>query len=179
MEFEDDTKDLLKVRNVIFRIDSKNGKQVNISSWIKRQIKNNKTLKQFVLSKGWNIPYSDDERILLILKWIRKNFVYTKEKSEYWQTANESFDRMKGDCEDGAIFLMVLFATAGGNMKRIMLEWGYVLGGGHAYIKYRNDNALRVIVDWCYWYTPLIMKARKWFKLETKYISIWGNAYVE
>lgn len=52
--------------------------------------------------------------------------------------------------------------------------------GGHCYIVYtRYYDAVDVVLDWCYYFTPLIIKLRKWFGLEESYLELWGQAWVD
>jgi len=82
-------------------------------------------------------------------------------------------------CEDGSILLLVLASIAGIPHNRIRLQWGKVVGGGHAYIIYNDDIGLEKVLDWCYWYTSIIIRCRKWFGLEKNYINTWGLARIK
>jgi len=69
---------------------------------------------------------------------------------------------------------------SGIDMSKVHLTWGKVIGGGHAYITYfRSYDGVEVVLDWCFYFTALVVKLRKWFGKEDKYLDVWGRAWLE
>lgn len=107
------------------------------------------------------------------LKWVNNYMTYVTDPKEHWQNADETLDRAKGDCEDGAILMYNLMVSNGVPEWRIRLNAGSVLGGGHAYVTYlRESNNKWYILDWCYWYDESINYKREWHEAK-KYFGVW------
>jgi len=158
--------------------------RVDVNEWLKGQL--DSTMAQAVVAdNGWNESKDYDYVMHQILKWVKGNIAYKTDivvhsKSEYWQTAEETLQLCTGDCEDGAILILTLAYWSNVPMCSLELTWGRVVGGGHAYIVYtRFFDGVEVVLDWCYWYTSLIIKLRKWFGLEESYLELWGQAWVD
>lgn len=149
-----------------------------INPWVTK-MQNSELAKQIVAENGWCEIESNDKKMWQILRWIQRNKRYKGDNGEYWMTIDESLISTEGDCEDYAIALLVLGVIAGVPKDRIDLVWGKVIGGGHCYVTYfREKDAKEVVLDWCYWFTPIVIKLRKWFGLEKNYKGIWGRAWI-
>lgn len=96
-------------------------------------------------------------------KYIVNNYQYVSDidnhkYNEYWQLCNETLYLKAGDCEDGAILLASLAASACSSsfLWRIRVNAGWALDNngiktGHAYVTYcREKDNNWVICDWCY-----------------------------
>ena len=98
---------------------------------------------------------------------------------EYWQLPAETYKRRRGDCEDGAIYMVSLMRSAGVPAHRIKVCAGLVRTGrhaetgGHAYPVYLRDDGEWVVLDWCYYPNKTHAKDRKPFRDEEKYLEIW------
>jgi len=173
----------VRTQQAFYRLKSKEGYAVNVNTWLKGMTYS-KEVKKIVQENKWDTIQNDDTTVYKILKWVKDNITYksdslTHMQTEYWQTADETLELRTGDCEDGAILILILAYFAGMNMQKISLTWGKVIGGGHAYVTYlRDEDGVEVVLDWCYWYTNLIVKFRKWFGLEENYIAVWGRAWL-
>jgi len=116
---------------------------------------------------------SNDDKANLILDYVARKITYTSDVKENWQFAYETWDRRKGDCEDGAILMNVMMLNAGIPYWRIRLNAGSVQGGGHAYITYlREADDTWYILDWCYWYNESKDFGKRWDDAK-KYFGIW------
>ena len=72
--------------------------------------------------------------------------------NEYWQSPKETWMKLTGDCEDGAIALYCLLNWLGIQDDSLYIVAGDVQGGGHCYLVYRSENdGLEYPIDWCYW----------------------------
>ena len=117
-----------------------------------------------------------------ILLWVNKNIVYVTDTKahallDYWQTPLETLQLRTGDCEDGASLILALAFVCGIPADRYWLQWGSVIGGGHAYVCYlRQTDAEEIVLDWCYWFTSLVIKLRGWLGADERYGTIWGTA---
>ena len=165
------------------KLKSKDRVATNINAWI-GSMKDSDLVQQIVAEQNFKSILNDDSKMLKILKWVRKNIKYVSDykvhaQSEYWQTVDETIMLRTGDCEDGAILILLLAFHSDIRMDLVHLTWGKVIGGGHAYITYTSiyDGVERVL-DWCYWFTGAIIKLRKWFSKEEKYMEIWGRTWI-
>ncbi len=165
------------------KLHGKDRAKTNIRWWLKKQLENS-SLRDIVAENKWDEACRRGDYDFVAheaLKWVKNHLTYKRDyevwnQREYWQTVSETLFRDTGDCEDGSILLFCLCVTAGIPKNRIALEWGEVVGGGHCYVVYRRDyDAVRVVLDWCYWYTPIIIKLREWIGLKKKYLSVWGR----
>ena len=158
--------------------------RTDVNEWLRQQLKGD-FIKQVVSDNGWDASkQGNDYTIHQILKWVKNNITYQSDMKvhnqiEYWQTSEETLKLSTGDCEDGAILILTLAYHSKIDMALTDLTWGSVIGGGHAYIVYtREEDAVEVILDWCYWYTSIIVKLRKWFHIEEKYLTVWGTGWI-
>lgn len=116
---------------------------------------------------------SNDKVAQNALKYVRKHITYTSDVKDEWQYAQETLERGKGDCEDGAILMYHLMVDNGVPSWRIRLNAGDVKGGGHAYITYCREKDNRwVVLDWCYWYSESVGMNNNW-GLAKNYYGIW------
>jgi len=132
-------------------------------------------LKDYCLTRNSLTPVikgtSYDNIAEKALKYVHDTVKYTSEKKDYWQFTDETIQRGKGDCEDGAILLYNIIVKAGVPSYRVRLNAGDVKGGGHAYVTYYSDKGW-VILDWCYWYNESKRLNKTWKDAE-KYFGIW------
>jgi len=109
---------------------------------------------------------------------VAKDITYTSDvrgNGEFWQYANETITRKKGDCEDGAILMYNLMIKSGIPSWRVRLNAGDVQGGGHAYVTYlRESDSKWYIMDWCYWFNESKHFKKTWEEAE-KYFGIWWS----
>jgi len=116
---------------------------------------------------------NNDDKAKLILDYVARKITYTSDEKENWQFAYETWERKKGDCEDGAILMAVMMLNSGIPYWRIRLNAGNVQGGGHAYVTYlREFDNQWYILDWCYWYAESKNFSKLWKEAE-KYFGIW------
>lgn len=155
-------------------------KSIDVNDWLKPQLKSDVRLDALISAECWDEAVERGEYDYVareILAWVKRNITYTKDAGEFWQTAKETIIRRRGDCEDGAVLQLILMVKSGIPGNRVRLQWGSVLGGGHAYIIYnRCSDAVEVVLDWTYWYTPILVTLRRWFGYEKNYYEVWGNA---
>jgi hypothetical protein len=87
-------------------------------------------LPQIIASKAfWRTDFG------AIQVWVDKNVTYTPDKDDYWQKANETLKRRKGDCEDYAILLCTLLRAYEVPAKDVYVAIGRNSEGkGHAYL---------------------------------------------
>lgn len=122
---------------------------------------------------------NDDEKALRCLTWVIEHFKYVPDKSvfgvdEYWEFPYEATLLMKGDCDDGAIFLANLMQVSGIPYWKIRLVAGSVNGGGHCWVTYYCEELDHwVVLDWCYWPSKLPIKNRPDYKDELNYWEPW------
>jgi len=138
---------------------------------------NGMRIKRFCDSNNSETPLiiglNNDDKANKCLKYVHEHFYYKGETKEHWQTANESIERGRGDCEDGAILMYNIMIASGIPEWRVRLNCGEVKGGGHAYITYlREANNKWYILDWCYWYSESVNFRRTWREAEN-YFEIW------
>ena len=121
---------------------------------------------------------SDDETVLKCCLFVQDSIRYVGDEIargqvEYWQNPEDTITRGTGDCEDGAILMKSLTQCAGVPDWKVKIVAGDVKGGGHAYCTYIRNNDTQCVMDWCYWPNRLPVNARKEFKNEENYYSIW------
>jgi hypothetical protein len=158
--------------------------QENVNKWFNSNVKQGTSdLLRIVLREGWSADvYGYDYTMHQIMKWVKRNITYTSDQlawnqPEYWQTVSETLTLRTGDCEDGAMLIMALAVIAGIPKSRMRLQWGKVIGGGHAYVVYyREKDAAEVVVDWCYWWTSIVFKYKMWLGYDIRYQDVWGTA---
>ncbi len=168
------------------QLHSKDNFYSDINEWLKKQVNHSPLAEKIVMAQKWRqITNNDDYLMRQILVWVKQNLKYMSDKElygqvEYWATPDETIEKSSGDCEDGSILIFVLAALSGVDMRKVYLTWGSVIGGGHCYITYIRDwDGEEVVMDWCYWYTSIVVKLRKWIGFDTKYIQVWGRAWLE
>ena len=93
-----------------------------------------------------------------ILMYVNKNIEYNPDETlwkvkEYWATPKETWMKLRGDCEDGAILTYAIANYVGIPDNQIFIVAGLVEGGGHCYVVYRSEqDGLEYPLDWCYWF---------------------------
>lgn len=112
------------------------------------------------------------------LNYVSRYFKYTSDEKEFWQYADESVSRMKGDCEDGAIMMYNMMVASGVPSWRLRLNAGLVDAAstapsmGHAWVTYlREKDNQWIVLDWCY-YPSQAKKGLLWKDAE-HYHKIW------
>lgn len=161
-------------------IDSKTGKSRELTKWLEDQVfipALNVSLVADDIKKG----KSDDETVMNVLKYVKKNLKYIPDilgafqRLEYWQNAQETINEWKGDCEDGAVLIYVLCRLKGIPANRLYLIAGDVNGGGHAFTAYKPTHYPYnfTVLDWCYWYSDLAIDKRHLFSIMDKEIEEW------
>lgn len=169
---------LAKKSNVKYRLDWTNNDMVELTVWINEQV-TNPTDNIMKLSEQFKKFKSDDVKILKILNWVHTYIKYVPDLKhwnvkEKWQRADQTLTMKIGDCEDGAILILVLARLSGIDHSKIKCVGGNVEGGGHCYVKYRADeDAIYRLIDWCYWYDPTPMATRKYAKEDKRYLTEW------
>lgn len=186
---------------VQYMIDSKYRTIVGLKSWIKDQVDNPSKLvllhAQFI--KDCDNP---DTQVVEVFRYVAKHLKYTSDINsdwkmpEKWQTAEETLQRMKGDCEDGAVLTYVLCRLKGVPANRLIIYAGNVYAnnqaqqGGHCWFSYRTDYyGAHAFLDWCYYpnksYLPLQNKFyvidkdivefdyNTNYEVDSKYYKIW------
>lgn len=112
---------------------------------VKNELKDLKNLKK------------NDSLMRQLLAFVNRNITYVPDATtwkveEKWQTPEETWSSMNGDCEDGAILLYSIAKWIGFDESRLRIVCGEVVGGGHAYLLYTADDGNDYPMDWCYWY---------------------------
>lgn len=164
---------------------SSNGKESrNVSTFLRTQLSVFDIQLKNILFELQLENLSNDKKIILILRWVHKNFTYVTDRvqykeTEHWANVGDSLDSMKGDCEDGAILIYCLARKAGIPTKQIKLVAGSVVGGGHCWIKYISTKFLYgcFYIDWCYWYDSSIIGRQRTFYFDYKDDMIIGDDY--
>jgi len=155
--------------------------RVDLSKFI-QDCMNEDVLKQLVIDMGWNMVKDKDLLVIDILRyvWGRTRYVGDKlawDTPEYWQSAKQTYDLKRGDCEDGAILILTLCRLSGVSSNRVFLTCGYMQnGGGHSYFKYYGSDGVKYILDWCYYYDKRRIPNHKTIK-DKRYADVWwfGN----
>jgi len=151
-----------------YMIDWKTRKKVHLVNWLKEQV-DSELVQDIVKTKKWNAyEYGSDETMFSIFRFICGRYEYHGDPElwdakERWATIQESLEEKngKGDCEDGAIAMLVLARAAGIPEERIKLVVGNVKGGGHAWVTYIADDGVVYCMDWCYWKSYRAFATRK------------------
>lgn len=126
---------------------------------------------------------SYDDKALAILKGVKGLLKYqgdikTNGLTEHWENPEITFQKRKGDCEDGALLIASLMRIAGIPAYRIKVCAGWVKTssgrGGHAYCIYLADDNKWYIGDWCYYGNDSINNFKKVPHSDNKnYEEIW------
>jgi hypothetical protein len=117
-------------------IDSKYRKIVQLSDWLKEQM-NSAKLQEVVVSLYREDEVGKSDKIAIrCLRWVRNNVTYTSDNSnwnmiEKWQTVDETLTpkpdgKLRADCEDGSILLLLLARKLGVPHYQIRLVAGDV-----------------------------------------------------
>ncbi len=156
-------------KSILYMIDWKTRRSVILSKWLSDSMNNlSDEFKEYAskIKKG----ETDDETIINILQKVNKDLTYVSDKAvwtvdEYWQTPNETLQKMTGDCEDGSIFIYALAIQKGISKDKLLIICGDVTGGGHCWIAYKPDEYPLnfVFIDWCYWYNKYSIEIRPFF----------------
>lgn len=171
--------------DAFFKLHDTDGGRTDVSVWMKNGIATDlPELSLLCNQQGWIVhkDFPADDVMRSILIWVEQHVTYTTDtvahkENDYWQTPKETLLLRTGDCEDGAVLIASLAYVAGVEPSRYWVQWGQVIGGGHCYLCYlRDSDAEEVVLDWCYWFTPLVIKLRQWLGSDTKYGTIWGTA---
>ena len=140
-----------------YLIDWQYRKSVNLVNWLSSQIED-EFGNDIVKTNDWKSISDPDKRMIAIQRFIFQNYTYIGDKENYnadehWATFKESWvDKKKtGDCEDGAIAMLILARKSGIPADQIKLVAGNVLGGGHAFIVYTSQDGNEYVMDWCYY----------------------------
>lgn len=134
-----------------------------------------KALKKFLNNNRWHAPSSNkthlnkklnywcnedndqtptvegnsfDDKANNALIWVAQNIDYTRDEKEYWQTANQTIDRGKGDCEDGAILMYNILIKSGVPVHRVRLNAGWVWDGKGEFPKDLNTGTPSSFTQW-------------------------------
>ena len=141
-----------------------------------------------------------DAIAIKVLRFVKSYVTYvgdsvTWKVGEYWQTARETYDLRKGDCEDGGVFIYVLCRVCGIPANRLLLMAGDVkIGrtastGGHCWCAYKPtfNPTVFAFLDWCYAYDSKGLLSRNNYfilrndifsslaKRDDKYKSLWWS----
>lgn len=122
-----------------------------------------------------------DEKAYMIHKWILRTFGFKYKtdrvvwnKSEYWQTPQETLALVTGDCEDASLLWMKLTELAGIPSYRCKVYCGDTDAGGHAYPCYLTVRGNRwVSMDLTYYANVLQVKHRA----DVQNISYYGRVW--
>lgn len=151
---------LQNIGSIFYRLDWRNGQAVDLQKWLKDQVENPNV---HLLNAAMEFRSLDpDKAIVYIARMVAQRTVYQSDlkrfgTTELWQEASETWTNKFGDCEDGAILILILAALSGIPQYRIRLCCGYVISPqnpsqkvGHAYITYRAGDGEEYIMDWCF-----------------------------
>ena len=172
-------------------VDRLNGSNlINLTYWLAPQIASPlRALEEYVIYRKWK-EMDQDKAVIEILKYVHANCKYIgdheKDKvADRWQVADETFLEKSGDCEDGAVLILVLCRLAGIPYTRIRLAASHVANpyngmmAGHAYVKYKpefkatGDDDTWVVLDWCWFYDHRAIGWRSKFKNLNTYREAW------
>ena len=140
--------------NYSYQINKAKRVSVVLHNWLKYQV-NSDTLKEKAKElKG----KSYKQTVLNILKFVNGHVEYigdveSKKMVEHWSRAIDTYKDKIGDCEDGAILMYILGNLCGIPDHRFHIAAGNVVGGGHCYCIFVDDDGLEYPIDWCYWYS--------------------------
>jgi hypothetical protein len=98
---------------------------------------------------------SNDTKVFKIERWVRDNIRFYSDNEQFnmderWTMPTETFQRRKGDCEDGAILIMCFAVSAGVPGDRVRLYAPVVTSEGmHASVAYKRESDDQwVWVEW-------------------------------
>lgn len=132
--------------------------------------------KSHILEKVKIAGFSDDEKAMSILKYVKMRLAYKSESKELWREPEVTYQKRVGDCEDGALLIGELLKLSGVPSWRWKVICGDVnLRGetiGHAWIGYRREKDDEMVcLDWCYYYTTKGINDRKLLKEDDRYFK--------
>jgi len=90
--------------------------------------------------------HSNDLKMYKIEKWVTKNIRYISDRKQFnmnerWTLPNETLQRRKGDCEDGAILMITFAVTAGVPGERLRMYAPIrVKNSWHACVAYKRES---------------------------------------
>jgi hypothetical protein len=170
---------LYRKKTVNWRIDWRNKRLVtNIQIWLKEQIAN-PSKDMLLLARRFEKYSTHDRKIMSILRWVKRNVKYKKDQDvwnikEKWQTAEETLSKKTGDCEDGAVLILVLARLNNIPHTQVKLTAGNVVSGGHCWVEYRASfDGVNRLIDWCYYYSPMPTHKRRAASQDTRYLDRW------
>ena len=146
-----------RIESIIhYFINSKYRISRNLVDWIKEQYTNpSQRLRNY--AKSIKTYKNHDKQVIEVLRFVKTALVYKGDisiwkMSEHWNTAQETIDLWKGDCEDGAILIYILCRLKKIPASRLFITAGSVMGGGHAWLAYKPTNYPQnfAFIDWCY-----------------------------
>lgn len=147
--------DLWITEQIWYRLSSKGIESKNISKFLKKQ-RDYSVLDEIIIEEGWHEIEDDDKVIYLVMKWVKNNIKYNSDNfnyktSEYWADIIETLSKMSGDCEDGAILILLFGWKLGIEKERLKLWCGETKYGGHACAIYKSIKYPYVwfFMDWC------------------------------
>jgi predicted transglutaminase-like cysteine proteinase len=166
-------------KNSIFRymIDSQYRITCNLNDFLNKQFLET---HEILLDTALELKDKDpDKAIINILKWVVDNVNYVTDttnwsKEEYWQSAVQTINSEKGDCEDmnGLVYHLAVLA----GIPKICL-WnciGTTKWGGHYWLIYFSTKTCKF-----YWIDAALrpdltpIKDRNTFQLNAVYKDIW------
>jgi hypothetical protein len=86
-----------------------------------------------ILPTGSGIPQAIGRWLAINIEWVNDDI---HDKSEYWQSPDQTYQWRSGDCEDFAILMMYLVRLELGGLPELVI--GTYLGAGHAWIRYNG-----------------------------------------
>jgi len=97
----------------------------------------------------------NDTKVFKIERWVRDNIRFYSDNKQFnmderWTMPTETFQRRKGDCEDGAILIMCFAVSAGVPGDRVRVYAPVVTSEGmHASVAYKRESDNQwVWVEW-------------------------------
>jgi len=125
--------------------------------------------------------YDNDEKAFEIHRFIltTRKFKYISDKiawnkTEKWQTPQETQDRMTGDCEDASLYWLKLAQLSGIPSYRRKCYCGDTAVGGHCYPCYLTEEGNRwVSMDLTYYYRVIRVE----YRAALQDIDLYGNVW--
>jgi len=167
-------------RAFYYIVDRKNRTKIRISKWLKNNLEQSTELVPLAISlRSKSKTHFQEETIINILKWVRKNIKYKSDKLnwdnvEYWASAKETVDRGFDDCDgmNGLIYVLARYAGIGADQLYCMI--GKVSVGGHFWLTFWSTEYDKLVgIDSTYYPTNRRINHRPKFKLNEKYLDIW------
>lgn len=163
-----------------YMTDSKLRIKSRLDTFIKEQLDNPSHEMRDMANKFLLDYRNADKRIIEILKFVNKKIRYTSDKInfnkiEYWATADETWRKKKGDCDDinGLIYHLARLSGIGG--LQLWNAIGETPRFGHywlIYFSFKTDKWYAI--DGTYHVDLKPISIRNEFKLTpTKYVKVW------